>query len=208
MTISQAELALAVMYFNLLPVRGMDVSWRPELFPENLLPYLFTPECSEKHLSAHILKTLHLESSIYFDESWTHWPLVLAPENILADYAKVCGGLLLRHVLQHTIAREHVLYYRQQLGNLYPFILEKGPLLYPRPATIFAFSPEQLIGKMQQFGWLTLRQAATLFPEAVTKRFMLKIPYEITTLPVDDIALSAQQALTLLTHIRYEMDAK
>jgi hypothetical protein len=207
MTTSPTDLAVAILNFNLLPSRYLHASWRSEYFPAELIADLFATDQAENHLSHHLLKALELQDSGYFDELWPHWALVLAPEEKLIAYAQAAGCLLLRHVLQHTVQRERVIYYRQQLGGLYPFILEKGPLLYPGYSAI-SIAPEQLVEKAQELGWLTLKHAASLFPKTIQQRFLLKLPRDIMTLNVHDTTLTAQQALTLLTRIGYEMSAR
>ena len=207
MTAPQTELAVAILNFNLLPSRYLHESRRAEYFPAELIADLFATNQTESHLSEHLLNVLGFKNKGYFDESWPHWTIVLATEEKLISYGQAAGCLLLRHVLQHTVQREQVLYYRQQLGELYPFILEKGPLIYPGYSAI-SITPEQLLDKAQELGWLTLRHAASLFPEAIQQRFLLKLPHEIMTLNVQDTTLTAQQALTLLTRICYEMSTR
>jgi hypothetical protein len=207
MSIAPNDLAIAILHFNLLPSRYLHASLRPEYFPNELIDDLFASDQVEVHLSNHLLKTLALQNTGYFDEQWPHWTLVLAPDDKLSAYAQAAGCLLLRHALQHTVQRERVMYYRQQLGALYPFILEKGPLLYPGYSAI-TIAPEQLLDKAQELGWLTLRQAASLFPTAIQQRFLLRLPRDIMTLNVHDTTLTAQQALILLTRIGYEMSAR
>lgn len=199
-----AALTQKVIEFNLLPSRYLHVSQQHVYLPETLIVELFTSKQVENHLSRHILKTQHLENTGYFDEAWPYWPLTLASINTLENYAKVCGGLLLRHSLQHSIQREIVNHYRQQLGYLYHFILEKGPLLYPHPLdkTIAA---DSFLKEIEQLGWHIMLQASTLFPQAVKQRFMLKLPYSITTLEGNDSPLSAEQAASLLIRISYEL---
>lgn len=201
------DLSLSILHFNLLPSRYMDASWRSQYFPETLMQHLFATDQAENHISRHVLVSLQLENSVYLDTQWPHWLLVLSTEEQLTAYALASGCLLLRHVLQHTIQREQVMYYRKQLGGLYPFILEKGPLIHPN-CSVISIDPEQLLEKAQELGWLILRQAASLFPMGIQKRFLLKLPYEIMTLNLQNTTLSAPQALTLLTRICYEMGAK
>lgn len=205
MTMQLAARTIAIINFNLLPSRYLHASRRPQYFPEVLVDSLFATDRAAGHLSQHILKTLHIEDSGFFDENWPHWPIVLAQWSELESYAHLLGALLLQHVLRQTILREDVISYRQQLGELYPFIMEKGYLLFPGSTHIPA-EPASFLDQARKLGWLTLLQAAALFPPAVQKRFTLKLPDEVMTHNIKETTLTNQQALALLTRVRYEMD--
>lgn len=206
MTMPDTPLGTAILCFNLLPSSYIHPSWRAQYFPNEIIETLFSTEQVKHHLSLHILKARQLEDTGYFDEAWPYWSLALASSDQLARYAQTFGGLLLRHVLQHSIQRDTVMRYRQSLGHLYAFILEKGPLLYPKPLNNISID-EDFLSASQKLGWIGIIKATSLFPAPVRERFLLKLPYDITLIK-DKITLSAKQALNLLSRISYEMRAQ
>ena len=204
MTIEDNPLDTAILRFNMLPSNYIHPSWRPHYFPSTLVEELFSTPRIAHHLSRHILKARHLETTGYFEKTWPHWPLALVTIDQLALYAKVTGGILLRPILQHSIQREAVLHYRQSLGTLYHFILEKGPLLYPKPIEHALSIKEDFLKVSEKWGWISIIKAAKTFPQPIRDRFLLKAPYAMTKIK-ENIPLSAEQALNLLSRISYEM---
>lgn len=206
MTIEESPLDTAILRFNMLPSNYIHPSWRLQYFPSTIVDELFSTPRIAHHVSRHILKARQLDTTAYFEETWPHWPIALSTSDQLALYAKVMGGILLRPILQHSIQREAVLHYRHSLGTLYNFILEKGPLLYPKPIEKTLSTKEDFLEVSERWGWLTISKAASTFPQPIRDRFLLKTPYEITKTK-ENIALSAEQALNLLSRISYEMRA-
>lgn len=167
------ELRRAILQFNFMPAFYLHPSRREQFFPNMpdkvwLLPRTFN------RMSSVILQKLDSPEP-FFDLSHWGWPLALLPPDRILQLALHIGAISLRNQVRSSLAREHVLIWKQKLGvDAYHFAMNSASLL---PLSGMA---EEKIAEMNpdEIGYSVIVSAIETMPEPMLKRTQLKLPVQ------------------------------
>ncbi len=195
---SGAELRRAILEFNFRPALYLHPSRRVLYFPEIATSVWDNPRTCER-LSAIILKDLKWPNP-FIEVNYWGWNLALLSQNNLRRLARHISAVSLRHKVRASLAREHVLSWKQKLGlDAYKFAITSAsllPALGIDDAQFGEFSPDEM-------GYGVICAAISEMPEEMLKRMQLKLPDNCAQIYMDSV-----KARKIISTILYLSEGK
>lgn len=197
---AQADLVRTLCIFNQSPADYMDRSHRAVFFALPAEGSLWDSERARRQLSQDILARIGVE--ICLDTARPEWPLVLLDRDRLDRLARHVAAALVGARVRRSISRADVLQWREWLTpEAYDFALKRAGLL-PFNAEAHADAS----GKpAEQLGHAWLLAASRTWPEAIARRFVLKLP--VVPLPQAD-AVDPVMAWRLVSSVLSIVEAR
>jgi hypothetical protein len=168
---AQPDLVRSICTFNENPADYMADSRREAFFAEPIDPALWLNERSRRHLSRHILDQLNIPPCL--EAHRPEWPVALLEWPRLERLARHVAAALVGARVRHCVSRIEVLKWRDWLSpDAHEFALTRAGLL-----PINADAGSGIAGtSAQALGLAWIVAATRRWPEAIARRFMLKLP--------------------------------
>lgn len=167
---AQADVVRALCIFNQNPADYMDASHRAGSFSLPADGPLWECERARRHLSREILA--RIGDAPCLDTQRPEWPLALLDRGRLDRLARHVSAALVGARVRRSISRTEVLQWREWLSpDAHDFALTRAGLL--------PFSAEAGSGRnmpAEQLGHAWIIAASRAWPEAIARRFVLKLP--------------------------------
>ncbi|MBC7378379.1 MAG: SctK family type III secretion system sorting platform protein [Burkholderiaceae bacterium] len=171
MVSAQADLLRSICVFNQSPADYLDDSRRAEFFPAQITGPIWTCVRARRHLSRHILERIGAEPCLQAHRP--EWPVVLLDRPRIDRLARHVAAALVGARVRRSISRVEVLKWREWLAtDAHEFALKRASLL---PISADAGANAQRV-PAQQLGHIWMVAASRQWPEAMARRFILKLP--------------------------------
>lgn len=168
---AQGDMVRSLCIFNQSPADYMDSSRRAEFFALPADGPVWDNERSRRHLSQDILARISVEPCL--DTQRPEWPLALLDRDRLDRLARHIAAALVGGRVRRSISRADVLQWREWLTpEAYDFALKRAGLLpfhAEAGADVLNMPPAHL-------GHAWLLAASRVWPTAIARRFVLKLP--------------------------------
>jgi hypothetical protein len=168
---AQPELVRAICVFNQNPADYIDVSRREDFFPQHAHGPVWTSERSRRHLSRHILHRIGVSPCL--EPGRAEWPVALLDRGAIDRLARHVAAALVGARVRRSLSREEVLKWRDWLSpEAHDFALTRAGLLPIRAEGLAV--PRDLAALGLGHAWIV--SATRRWPQAISRRFMLKMP--------------------------------
>jgi hypothetical protein len=172
---AQADVVRTICTFNENPADYIDESRRDEFFPMPVDAALWSNARSRRHLSRHILERLGAAPCLEMQRP--EWPVALLERPRLDRLARHVAAALVGTRVRRSLSRDEVLKWREWLSpEAHEFALRRAGLL---PISVDAGVAAGTAGGSAPALELGLRWIVATtrrWPEAIARRFMLKLP--------------------------------
>jgi hypothetical protein len=172
---AQADVVRTICTFNENPADYIDPSRRDEFFRMPLDAALWSNARSRRHLSRHILD--RMETSSCLEVQRPEWPLALLDRPRLDRLARHVAAALVGSRVRRSLSRDEVLKWRDWLSpEAHEFALQRAGLLPISIDTRMGASIDAGRTAAQELGLRWIVATTRRWPEAIARRFMLKLP--------------------------------
>lgn len=166
--------AAAIVGFNWDPASYVHPALREHWLPE-IPPLAWDDPRISSRLSGLLLSRAGLRSQICIAAPNTLWPLVLLPADRLQRVSLHIGALILGARVRSSLSRDHVLSWKNRLGEeAYRFAMNSASLLPVGKVPLSAMATENA----DEIGNRVIMAALSAAPEAFRKRVALKFAKE------------------------------
>ncbi len=164
--------AAAIVGFNWDPAAYVHPVLREHWLPE-IPPLAWDDPRIASRLSGLLLSRAGLRTQIFIAAPNALWPLVLLPTDRLHRVAVHIGALILGARVRSSLARDHVLSWKNRLGEeAYRFAMNSASLLPAGKVPLSAMATESA----DEIGNSVIMTALSAAPEALRNRVALKFP--------------------------------
>jgi hypothetical protein len=171
------DLYRAVYDWNLYPHRWIPADRLGAVLPAPVIAALEASPEGRARLGAHFRRVHGLEETLW-DLAVPRRRLALLGSAALERLARFAGAVRVAPRLARVIAKDERRSLTAQIGeDAYSFALRRGPLL-PGPGALPVDAPVEgsLPEALGRCGWQTVWDCVALEPEALRRRFLLKVP--------------------------------
>jgi hypothetical protein len=167
----QPDVVRTICIFNESPADYIDESRRREFFPMPVDEALWDNTRSRRHLSRHILDRLGVAACL--EPLRPEWPMVLLDRARLDRLARHVAAALVGARVRRSLSRDEVLRWREWLTpEAHEFALTRAGLL-PLSTGVDTDADDT---PAEQIGLAWIVASGRRWPEAIARRFMLKLP--------------------------------
>jgi hypothetical protein len=167
----QPDIVRTICIFNESPADYIDESRRREFFPMPVDEALWDNTRSRRHLSRHILDRLGVAACL--ETQRPEWPMALLDRGRLDRLALHVAAALVGTRVRRSLSRSEVLRWREWLTpEAHEFALTRASLM-PASAGVDADAGDT---PAEQMGLAWIAAASRRWPEAIARRFTLKLP--------------------------------
>jgi hypothetical protein len=198
---AQADLLRTICVFNQSPADYIDESRRAEFFPSFVSGPVWTCVRSRRHLSRHILERIGAEPCLQAHRP--EWPVVLLERPRIDRLARHVAAALVGARVRRSISRAEVLKWREWLAaDAHEFAVTRTSLLPVSAEAAAAVGADVRNMPAQLLGHTWLVAASRQWPEAVARRFILKLPAgEFREADAIDGALASRLVSSVLNNL-------
>lgn len=170
----------SIMRFNCLPASYLHPLRRDDFLP-GLPTSVWESPRAWGRISTIILSEGNLTEPFVDPTHWA-WSVALLSSEQLCRLARYAGAILVLEKIRSSLAREHVLSWKQLVGcDAYQFAMTSASLL----PTIDVGEIEFTNNPPEKIGYSVIAAVFKSMPEAIKQRCQLKIPPNVELLDID-----------------------
>ena len=192
---TQPDIASAVIRFN----TDLAANLHPDQ-KSTFVPKLPASLWDQPRLAARISKIVAaqtgLEKKLYLEIPNPLWAMILLPQDRLQRLALHMGALVLGIRVRASLSREHVMAWKNRLGNeAYQFALNSASLLPVTQIPLAAIASDSAL----DIGASIIGAVIAPEPESLKRRVSLKLPGAISAIPIE--SEKARRLITVVIQI-------
>ena len=198
---AQPEVVRTICTFNENPADYIDESRRREFFPPRMGGAVWERASSRRHLSRHILDRIGAAPCL--EAHRPEWPIALMERERIDRLARHVAAALVGVRVRRCVSRAEVLAWREWLTpEAHEFALTRAGLLpVSADAGVFAIEGDKAITALQ-LGHAWIVAASRRWPNAIAKRFVLKLPAgKYAAAEAIDSALASKLVSSVITNL-------
>lgn len=198
---AQPEIMRTICTFNENPADYIDESRRREFFPPRMGGAVWECASSRRHLSSHILN--RIGGAPCLEAHRPEWPIALMERDRIDRLARHVAAALVGARVRRCVSRAEVLKWREWLTpEAHEFALTRAGLLPQVPdAGDVAVEGDEASSALQ-LGHSWIVAASRRWPDAIARRFILKLPAgKYSNADAIDGALASKLVTSVITNL-------